>query len=99
MLAPTRPKTNRVNMNNYKVFRWNNCVRNLTLCAFTLMALLAFSLRANAALNLEKLWTTEAHMVMEGAPMVVDLDGDGSAEVLTAAYENLIAVDGSGKER
>jgi outer membrane protein assembly factor BamB len=37
-------------------------------------------------------------MVMEGAPMTADLDGDGDAEVLTAAYENLIAVDGTGKE-
>lgn len=37
-------------------------------------------------------------MVMEGAPMTVDLNGDGDAEIITAAYENLIAFDGDGKE-
>ena len=37
-------------------------------------------------------------MIMEGAPMVVDLDGDGDAEILTAAYENIIVVDGTGEE-
>ncbi|NUM52043.1 MAG: PQQ-binding-like beta-propeller repeat protein [Candidatus Hydrogenedentes bacterium] len=31
--------------------------------------------------------------------MTVDLDGDGDAEIVTAAYEELIAIDGDGKER
>ncbi len=53
---------------------------------------------AQAALNLEQLWAADTHMVMEGSPMTVDLNGDGDAEVITAAYENLIAVDGTGKE-
>ena len=53
---------------------------------------------AQAALNLEQLWTADTHMVMEGSPMTADLNGDGDAEVITAAYENLIAVDGTGKE-
>jgi len=52
-----------------------------------------------AALDIKPLWTAEANMVMEGAPIVVDLDGDGAAEVLAAAYENIIVVDGSGHER
>ena len=50
------------------------------------------------AMTFDALWTADAHMVMEGAPMTVDLDGDGDAEVVTAAYENLIAFDGTGKE-
>jgi hypothetical protein len=37
-------------------------------------------------------------MIMEGAPIVVDLNGDGDAEILTAAYENIIVVDGTGEE-
>jgi len=37
-------------------------------------------------------------MVMEGAPMTVDLDGDGDVEIITAAYQAIIAVDGSGEE-
>ena len=52
----------------------------------------------SAALNIEPLWVANPDMIMEAAPMVVDLDGDGDAEILTAAYENLIVVDGTGKE-
>jgi len=37
-------------------------------------------------------------MIMEGTPIVVDLDGDGDAEIVTAAYENIIVVDGTGEE-
>ena len=48
--------------------------------------------------NIELLWSHHADMVMEAAPVVVDLDGDGDAEILTAAYENIIVVDGSGEE-
>ena len=51
------------------------------------------------ALDIEPLWVADPDMIMEGAPIVVDLDGDGSAEVITAAYEALIVVDGSGTER
>lgn len=51
------------------------------------------------ALEMELIWKADPDMIMEGAPVVVDLDGDGAAEVITAAYESLIAVDGSGTER
>jgi outer membrane protein assembly factor BamB len=54
--------------------------------------------RPSAGLDIEQLWVANPHMVMEGAPMVVDLDRNGDAEIVTAAYENIIAVDGSGKE-
>lgn len=69
--------------------------------AFTVcLALLALSMAPCAlALDLPLLWTADPDMIMEGAPVVVDLDGDGTAEVITAAYESLIAVDGSGAER
>ncbi len=53
---------------------------------------------AAAALEIKSLWQADVDMVLEGAPMVVDLNGDGDAEILTAAYENMIVVDGSGKE-
>ncbi len=49
-------------------------------------------------LSMDLLWMMNAHMVMEGPPMVADLDLDGDHEILTAAYENMIAVDGEGKE-
>ncbi len=53
---------------------------------------------AETTLDIKPLWQADVDMVLEGAPMVVDLDGDGDAEILTAAYENMIVVDGSGKE-
>jgi len=70
--------------------------------ACVLVAVLGLALAANTApaagLEVELLWTANPDMVMEGAPMTVDLNGDGDAEILTAAYESLIAVDGAGKE-
>ena len=48
--------------------------------------------------DIEPLWIANPDMIMEGPPMVVDLNADGDAEIITAAYENLIAVDGSGAE-
>lgn len=59
---------------------------------------LALAEPASAALDIVPLWTANPDMVMEGAPMVVDLDGDGDDEILTAAYENIIVVDGTGEE-
>ncbi len=50
------------------------------------------------ALEIEQLWVADPDMIMEGAPMVADLDGDGDDEILTAAYENMIVIDGTGKE-
>lgn len=58
----------------------------------------AFSFSPALAAGIEQIWVADAHMVMEGAPMVVDLDGDGDAEILTAAYEHIIVMDGSGSE-
>jgi len=52
----------------------------------------------SAALDIKALWVANPDMIMEGAPMVVDLDGDGDAEILTAAYEHIIVVDGTGEE-
>lgn len=69
---------------------------------FMLGLLIDFSIvplvHAKEALKFERLWTADADMIMEGAPMVVDVNGDGDEEVLTAAYENIIVVDGTGKE-
>ena len=55
--------------------------------------------RAAMGLAIEPLWVADPDMIMEGAAMVADLDGDGSAEVVTAAYESIIVVDGAGTER
>ena len=52
----------------------------------------------SAALDIEQVWSNHPDMIMEGAAMVVDLDGDGDDEILTAAYENMIVVDGTGEE-
>ena len=70
-------------------------VRDLSVFLCMCVALLAPSSRA---LEIQQLWAADANMVMEGAPMVVDLNGDGDAEILTAAYENLIVLDGTGQE-
>ncbi len=72
-------------------------IRPLTIAALLLCA--GAALMTADALDIQQLWVADPDMIMEGAPIVVDLDGDGSAEVITAAYEALIAVDGSGKER
>ena len=69
------------------------------LCRAMLSAALLAGLTCPAfALDLEQLWVANPDMIMEAAPMVVDLDGDGDAELLTAAYENLIVADGTGRE-
>ncbi|MCK5861510.1 MAG: PQQ-binding-like beta-propeller repeat protein [Candidatus Hydrogenedentes bacterium] len=65
---------------------------------FLFSALLLLS-QFSYTLDIEQLWVASPDMIMEGAPMVADLDGDGTDEILTAAYESLIVVDGSGKER
>ena len=49
-------------------------------------------------LVIEKLWATDCNMVMQGSAVAADIDGDGNAEFLTAAYQAVIAVDGSGEE-
>ncbi len=43
-------------------------------------------------------WTTSVHSMIETAPTVADLLGTGTSEVIAAAHEELVAVDGSGKE-
>lgn len=53
---------------------------------------------SSGEMDIELLWETDVDMVLEGAPMAVDLNGDGDAEILTAAYENIIVVDGTGDE-
>jgi outer membrane protein assembly factor BamB len=54
--------------------------------------------RPAKGMEIERLWTANAHMIMEAAPMAVDLDGDGDEEILTAAYQSIIAMDGTGEE-
>ena len=52
----------------------------------------------SAAIEIDPVWSVHPDMIMEGAAMVVDLNGDGDGEILTAAYENIIVVDGDGEE-
>jgi outer membrane protein assembly factor BamB len=54
--------------------------------------------RFSSAVEIESLWVANPDMIMEAAPMVADLDGDGDDEILTAAYESIIVLDGTGKE-
>lgn len=68
------------------------------LAAQIFFAGLLFVVRPSFALDIEPLWTANPDMIMEGAPMVVDVDNDGDAEILTAAYQSIIVVDGTGKE-
>jgi len=61
---------------------------------------MAFATWCSAAetLDINQIWEINVDMVMEGAAMVADLDGDGDDEILTAAYEHIIVVDGTGEE-
>ena len=67
-------------------------------CKLVLLFCTVLLANPSAAREIDQLWVADAHMVMEGAPMVVDLEGDGDAEILTAAYEHVIALDGTGRE-
>jgi hypothetical protein len=60
-------------------------------------AIVTFLPVTSFAMEIEQLWVANANMVMEGSAMTVDLDGDGDMDVITAAYEHLIAVDGTGE--
>ncbi len=66
--------------------------------AYGLVALITLLVRPSVGLDLEHLWVANPDMVMEGAPVVVDLDGDGDDEVVVAAKEAVIALDGAGRE-
>lgn len=72
--------------------------RRGVLSVLACLACIALSLPSSHALEIEPLWVKGADMVMEGAASVVDLNGDGDAEILTAAYENMIVFDGNGEE-
>ena len=62
------------------------------------IAMMALLTQPSTALDMEHLWVANPDMVMEGAPVVVDLDGDGDDEIILAAREAVIAVDGDGQE-
>lgn len=62
------------------------------------LGLMLFAPHAHAVLDIAPLWSADIDMVMEGAPIAVDVDGDGHDDIVTAAYEALIALDGSGEE-
>ncbi|MDZ4859451.1 MAG: PQQ-binding-like beta-propeller repeat protein [Candidatus Hydrogenedentes bacterium] len=64
-----------------------------------LLSLTAILLHSPAyAAFIDQLWSLDTSMIMEGSPITIDLDNDGDAEIITAAYENIIAIDGNGKE-
>ncbi len=66
------------------------------LCLFLFLHVAAFG--ATTQIDIKPLWELHVDMVLEGSAMVTDLNGDGDDEILTAAYENIIVVDGTGKE-
>ncbi len=49
-------------------------------------------------LPIKQRWTANCDMVMQGAAVAADIDGDGNAEFLTAAYQAIIALDADGAE-
>jgi outer membrane protein assembly factor BamB len=49
-------------------------------------------------LALPLLWSVDLKTFLESAPVIADIDGDGMGEVLVAGREEMIALDGSGKE-
>ena len=80
------------------VFFWlinRSKTQNILPFLFLIFVSVSFS---SSALEIKPLWETNVDMVLEGTAMVVDLDGDGDDEILTAAYENIIVVDGTGDE-
>ncbi|MBM3493648.1 MAG: DUF4091 domain-containing protein [Armatimonadetes bacterium] len=50
-------------------------------------------------LDMPLVWTAETRTFLESAPTLADLDGDGFDEVLLAAREEMIVLDGLGRER
>jgi outer membrane protein assembly factor BamB len=44
------------------------------------------------------LWTAEVHSMIESAPTIADLAGNGTSQVVVTAHEELVAIDGFGKE-
>ena len=77
---------------------WRKALRRTRNVRGIVTGLVLLVVLPSAAIEIEQLWVANPDMVMEGAPMVADLDGDGDAEILTAAYENIIVVDGAGEE-
>ncbi|HRU24191.1 MAG TPA: PQQ-binding-like beta-propeller repeat protein [Candidatus Latescibacteria bacterium] len=49
-------------------------------------------------MDIRQAWVAECDMVMQGAAVAADINGDGYAEFITAAYQAVIAVDRTGKE-
>jgi len=74
--------------------------KKANVCRWFLGALLlAATLPAGAAdIKLDQLWSVNLNSLLETAAIPADLDGDGPAEILVAAREELFALDGRGKE-
>jgi len=51
-----------------------------------------------ARLDMPLLWTVQTATFLESAPTLADINGDGFDEVLLAAREEIIALDGAGRE-
>ena len=54
---------------------------------------------SSASPILDTLWATDVHMFLESGPTVADLDSDGTAEIIVAARESVIILNGDGTER
>jgi outer membrane protein assembly factor BamB len=53
---------------------------------------------SRAAAGLSLLWTVDTRTLLESAPTIADLHGDGRLQILAAGREEMIALDGAGKE-
>ena len=76
--------------------------RRLVRALIALVALILIAPRALGAasqeLKLPQLWKTNLNTFLESTAIVADLKGDGKLEALMAGREELIALDGKGKE-
>ena len=53
---------------------------------------------AESRIGIRLLWTTDSKTFTESGATVTDIDGDGLAEVLVAGREEIIALEGDGRE-
>lgn len=66
--------------------------------AVTILSGIILAATAMADTEFKELWRTNLVMLVESAPTVADLNGDGVDEIVVASREDVIAVDGHGKE-
>ena len=74
-------------------------IKSFTAISFCLLSLFFISsISLSADLDLKVVWKTNQKTMLESAPIVADINGDGKDEVLVAGREELVALGKQGKE-